>query len=250
SYGLICGDLIGHLANVISVIYQILKSGLKLNILSFTKLKYVFSKYVEYPKFNIIPSVMSACSYLLPAIFINKFYSSENTGFFDLSKLVLSIPFALIATSISNVLLQRVAEKLKNGESFVKELLPIVTFVSVIAAIEIVIISLFGVDLFRLVFGEQWKISGQISRILVWSFALNFVAGSFSSIFISMGKIKLLSVWQLVYFIAILCLFLFKDYSFIDFLKVYVLIEIICYILISILMIIIISGYEFKIKHS
>jgi len=244
SYGLIWGDILGHIANVISISSQMLKSGLSVKFFSRPKLNYVAKKYKKYPKFNVIPSMMSACSYLLPAILINKIYSSENAGFFDLSKLVLSIPFALIATSISNVLLQRIAEKYKSGKSLVRELTSILGIVIIIAATEVVVIRLFGVELFKLVFGDAWEVSGQISRILVWSFALNFVVGSFSSIFMAMDKIKILSLWQLVYFLAILSLILFKDYHFIQFLRVYVLIEVSCYLLGSLILILIIFRFE------
>jgi len=249
SYGLIWGDLVGHVTNVISVTYQVMKIGIRINLASHNKIRYVFRKYIDYPKFNVIPSFMSACSYLLPAILINKFYTPENAGYFDLTKLVLSIPFALIATSISNVLLQSVSEKFKKGESFIKELKPILAVVTVIAGLEIAVILLFGVDLFVLVFGDVWEVSGQISRILIWSFVLNFVVGSFGSIFIAMGKIRILSLWQLVYFMAILSLLFFKAYGFVDFLRVYVIIEVVCYILISLLLIVLITGYETKIRH-
>ena len=110
THGIIYGDLIGHVANLVSGIYQGHKRGLSLNLFSTVKLKYVTTKYSEFPKFNVIPSFMSACSFLLPAIYLNKFFSSELTGFFDLSKLLLSIPLALISTSISNVLLQSISE--------------------------------------------------------------------------------------------------------------------------------------------
>ena len=248
SQGLVIGDIIGHIANISSGIYQSVKRGLNPDHLSLIKLKYVFSKYIEYPKFNVIPSLMSACSYLLPAIFINKYFTSEYTGFFDLSKLVLSIPLALVATSISNVLLQRVSEKFKETQSFIKELAPIITLVLFIAIMEVVVISIFGEDLFKLFFGKEWAFSGKISKILVWSYALNFFIASFSSLFISMKKIKLLSLWQLFYFTSILSLVLFKNYSFTDFIKVYVFIEIICYIFITILMVLIVAKYEYRIK--
>ncbi|MBA7546569.1 hypothetical protein ES705_38961 [subsurface metagenome] len=187
---------------------------------------------------------MSACSYLLPVIFINKYFSSEYTGYFDLSKLMLSIPLALIATSISNVLLQLVSEKYRNNKSFIRELLPVISIVAVIGIVEIVVIAFFAVDLFKLFFGELWRFSGRISRILVWSYAFNFFVASFSSIFISMNKIKLLSVWQLFYFFSILSLIFFKNYSFINFLKVYVIIEIVCSLIITIIMVIIVARYE------
>ncbi|MBA7580974.1 hypothetical protein ES708_22873 [subsurface metagenome] len=244
SPGLVIGDVIGHFANCGSAITQALRNDVNLMHVSIIKLKYVFKKYLEYPKYNVIPSFMSACSYLLPVIFINKFFSSEYTGYFDLSKLMLSIPLALIATSISNVLLQRVSEKYRNNKSFIRELLPVISIVAVIGIVEIVVITFFAVDLFELFFGDLWGFSGRISRILVWSYAFNFFVASFSSLFISMNKIKLLSIWQLFYFVSILLLLFFKNYSFIDFLKVYVIIEIVCFLIIAIMMVIIVARYE------
>jgi len=244
SFGLILGDIIGHLANISAGIYQGIKKGFSFRMISFIKTKYVLRKYSDYPKFNVIPSFMSACSYLLPAVFINKFFSSEHAGFFDLSKLVLSIPLALIATSLSNVLLQRISEKFRNKESFVRELLPVLSIVLAISIAEIIVIIFFAVDLFKLFFGEQWEISGRISKILVWSFAFNFFVSSFSSIFISMNKIKLLSIWQLFYFLSILSLSFFKNYEFTNFLQIYVFIEIICCIIITMFMISIVLRYE------
>jgi O-antigen/teichoic acid export membrane protein len=248
SHGIIFGDLIGHVANIISGIYQGWKRGLSFGLISPEKIKYVLTKYSEFPKFNLIPSFMSACSFLLPAILLNKFFSSENAGFFDLSKLLLSIPLALISTSISNVLLQSISEKFRDNKSLIKDLLLILTIVAIIGIAEIIVITFFGIGLFKLFFGELWGFSGRISQILVWSYALNFLVASFSAIFISMNKIKILSIWQLIYFISILSLILFKNYPFIDFLKVYVIIEVSCYLIIIALMFYIVLNYEKRIK--
>jgi O-antigen/teichoic acid export membrane protein len=246
--GLIFGDLIGHIANISYGTFKAIKNGLSFNYLSWNKIKYISAKYSEFPKYNVIPSVMSAASYLLPTIFINKFFSSEYTGFFDLSKLVLSIPLALIATSISNVLLQRISEKFKSNESFIKELIPIIILILFICIIEIGTITLFGKELFNFVFGKKSSFSGEISKILVWSYAFNFFIASFSSLFISMKKIKLLSIWQVFYFISILLLYFFKEYSFTQFLNLYVRIEIINYFIVLLLLIYIILQFERKIK--
>jgi len=250
SLGLLWGDLIGHIANILSVTYQMFRSDFRISMISRIKLGYVLRKYAEYPKFNVIPSLMSACSYLLPAIFIFKFFNPELAGFFDLTKLVLSIPFALIATSISNVLLQRISERFKEGKSMLKDLLPVALIVISIALVEVIVIQFWGVDLFRLIFGETWETSGRISKILVWSFVLNFITSSFSSVFIAMRRIKMLSLWQLTYFIAISCLLFFKDKAFTDFLKIYVMIEIACYTLITILVVYIIYRFELNARNA
>lgn len=244
SYGLIYGDLIGQVANVLSGIFQGSKTGLSLRLFSWEKIKYVLKKYSEYPKFNIVPGFMSACSYLLPAIMINKFYSTENTGYFNISKLLLSIPLALIASSISNVLLQRVSEKDKSKLSIRKDLISILFFVILIALFEIAIIMFWAEDLFKIFLGNKWVFSGTISKTLVWAFSFNFIVSSFSSIFISLKKIKLLSAWQLLYFLSILSLFLFNNLSFNSFLKLYVLIEVLCSTIISVFMLYVVFNYE------
>lgn len=242
--GLVFGDLIGHIANVTSGLVQGIKTGLSIRLFSPRRMMYVLKRYSDYPKYNFLPAFMEACSFLLPVIMINKFFSSENTGYFDLCKLLLSVPLALIATSLSNVLLQRISEKDKLKLSIKGDLLKVLSFVSLIVLAEIAVILIFGEGLFRLLFGPDWVISGRISKILVWSFAFNFLTSSFSSIFISLKKIKLLSAFQIFYFAAILLLFLFNHLSFESFLKVYVTIEVICSSIVSILLLYVIYTYE------
>lgn len=246
--GLLWGDLIGHGSNIISGLFQAFRKQFRFEEFSINKLKYVARKYIEYPKYNLLTSFMNSCSYLLPMILINKFYSTQNAGYFDLSKLLLSVPFAIIAGSISNVLLQRTSEKFKKKNSFRKEVSSLFLGVLVIALLEIIVITFFGVRLFQLVFGQEWTVSGKISVILVWSYALNFITSSFSSLFISLEKIKQLSLWQLIYFILILSLVLFKNLSYLDFLKVYVVIEVFCYMFYLILLFSTIKNYEISIR--
>jgi O-antigen/teichoic acid export membrane protein len=244
SHGLIIGDIIGHLANIVSGVYQSVKCGLSLRFLSMKRMKEALHKYSDYPKFNLVPSLMSACSYLLPAIIINRSFLSGNAGFYDLSKLFLSVPLALIATSLSNVLLQRITEKNNNNISILKDLLYILVFVSFVAVLEIIIISVWAEDIFSVFFGPAWKYSGSISRLLVWAFASNFIVSSLSSIYISLKQIKLLSLWQVIYFAGIMSLFYINFESFQSFLKLYVAIEVICCFLSIFFMVFIVSKYE------
>lgn len=246
--GLIFSDIIGQSANVITTIIQGFKYGFSCKFISVSKLKYVLEKYSDFPKYNLIPALMSTCSYFLPPIFINKFFSAENTGYFDLSKLLLSIPLALVASSLSNVLLQRIAEKFGKRDSFVNELKPVLFVVTAICITELLVILLFGVGIFKFAFGDNWGISGEISKIMVWSFAFNFFVSSFSCVFISMQKIKTYSVWQFFYFLSILSLLFFKNLTFIDFLKVYVLIEVVCYLVLTGIIVYIITRYELSLK--
>lgn len=246
--GLIFSDIIGQSANVVTTIIQGFKNGFNCHYISVNKLRYVFKKYSDFPKYNLIPVLMSTCSFFLPPIFINKFYSSENAGYFDLSKLVLSIPLALIASSISNVLLQRVADKFNKEKSFLEDIKQLLVIVIMICAVEFVVIFFFGTGLFKVAFGATWGTSAEIAKIMVWSFMLNFFVSSFSCIFISMRRIKTYGIWLLIYFIAIISLLMFRNLDFLSFLKVYVLIEVVCYITAIIMMFWMVFYYERSIR--
>lgn len=248
--GLIYSDIIGQLANVATVTVQALKNGFSLRLISKIKIKYLLSKYAEFPKYNLIPALMSTCSYLLPPVFINKFFSPEKAGYFDLSKLLLSLPLAFIASSLSSVLLQKISERYNRRESILKELRPVFITVVLISTGEIILILLFGETIFSYVFGKQWITSGEISKIMVWSFAFNFIISSFSSLFIAMRRIKTYSIWQLFYFLAIVSLLFFINLQFTDFLKLYVLIEILCYLFATLVLMSILFRYETSLKRT
>lgn len=248
SNGLIYSDAIGQSVNVMTVLVQTYKNGLTFNVLSLNKLRYVFKKYSDFPKYNLLPAFMGTCSFMLPPVLINKFFSPEFAGYFDLAKLLLSVPLALVATSFSNVLLQRISEKYNRKASFLSDIKPIILLVLIISMAEIVIIMLFGENLFKILFGDVWIYSGKISRILVWSFTFNFIVSTFTIVYISLRKIRIYSIFQVIYFLAILTLLFFKNLAFVEFIKIYVFIEIACYSILSVITIFIVMRYENSLK--
>jgi O-antigen/teichoic acid export membrane protein len=246
--GLIFSDIAGQFVNNSMLLYQSFKGKLKINHISRKKLSFVMKKYSEFPKYNLIPAFMSTYSFALPTILINKFFSVENAGYFDASKTVLSIPLGLIAVSVSNVLLQKTTELFNQKKSFIEELKPILILILIMMLFEVLLISFFGPYLFSFFFSSKYYFSGEISRILVWSFTLNFLISSFSSIFYSLRKIKLYSIWQTCYFLGIISLIFFRNLGFISFIRIYVGIEVFCYLLLLCIMLKMILSYEKELR--
>lgn len=245
--GLFIGDLSGNFANLIAGIRQIFKNKYELRFVSRKKIAYVFRKYIDYPKFNVIPTLLSSAATILPFLFINKMYSTEIVGYLDLSKLVLSIPLIFIASTISQVFFQQTTEKKHNKQSIKNDVKNIMYLLLAIIVIEFIVIEFWAPELFGFVFGDQYQISGYFSKILIFSFVLNFIGSTFSSIFITFEKIRLNSIWQITYFGAICSLLFFKGLDIYDFLKIYVAIEIVMHLIYCALIYFIVSGYEKKI---
>lgn len=251
SSGLFIGDFIGNLANVLSGILQInSKCKIRTDQISFRKMKFVANKYKDFPLYNLGPTLLSSVANIIPFLLINKFYSTDELGYIDLTKMVLSIPLAFISVTISQLLFQQVSENRNNQLSILSEIKKILLILVIISIFEIVIIQLWAPYLFGFVFGEKYSLSGEFSEILVFSFVFNFITSSFSSIFIALQKIKYYSVWQTFYFVLICSLWFFKHLSLINFLEVYVIIEVLMSLMFCILLGGIIFRYEKTIKQN
>jgi O-antigen/teichoic acid export membrane protein len=242
--GLFVGDFLGNLSNVLSGVRQASKNKFLLAYVSKKKIGFVAKKYIDYPKFNVIPTLLSSAAGLLPFLFINKFYSTEIVGYLDLSRMVLSIPLIFISATIAQVLFQQITEKKHSLLSIKKDLFNISYLLLGIIILEFVMLFLFGDDLFSLIFGETYTISSTFSKILIFSFSLNFISSTFSSIYITFNKIKVYSIWQILYFVSICLLLFFDKLNIYNFLKVYVLIEIIMLSINLMMLFFIVKKYE------
>lgn len=247
--GLFVGDLLGNFSNVMSGVRQIFKSKFSLATVSKKEIVAVFKKYIDYPKYNVVPTLLSSAASLLPFLFINKFYSTEIVGYLDLSRMVLSIPLIFISATISQVLFQQITEKKHKLLSIKTDLLNIVYLLIAIISLEAIILLLFGNDLFQLIFGDQYILSSTFSKILIFSFSLNFITSTFSSVYITFDKIKINSIWQIAYFVSICSLLLFSHLEILDFIKVYVVIEVVMSIINCVILFKIVYSYENQIKN-
>lgn len=242
--GLFIGDLAGNAANVIAGIFQSFRNGFNLKIVSWKQIKEAWNKYSYFPKYNLFPTFLSSAATVLPFLLVNKYYSTETAGQLDLTRMVLSIPLIFIATSVSQVFFQQVTQKKHNMQSIKKDVLQILYFLLIIIATEFAIVLPLGPVIFELVFGEPYAVSGYFSQILVFSFAMNFIGSAFSSVFITFEQIRMNSIWQVFYFVAICSLLFFTNWDIYDFLKVYMLIEIIMHAVYCMMIYFIVNRHE------
>lgn len=243
SGGIILGSFIGDLVNFIVYLFQFKKTKGSFQV-DLKKIKSNLLSYIHFPKYSLLSNLFSAISLFVPVIIVNSLYNVEITGQFDLSRQILAVPLSLISLSISQVFLENITSKKKKSESFMKLYRKILLILIVMAIMGGAIVYFYGVNLFVFFFGENWNIAGQISSILIWGYAIKFVVSPLAISFIALEELKINSIWQFSYFVTILSLYLFNQLSFESFLKVYVLIDLIFYLLYGVLTYYIIKKYE------
>jgi len=229
SSGLFWADLAGGISNNISGIRQLRKTGFRRNFFSRKGIFRVMKRYSDFPKFNLVPQLLGTVAMQLPVFMINRLFTKTELGFFDLTQQAIVAPFALISVAVSQVLLQRVTEKRQNSRKLLRDFLNISAMLFLIGLTSVAVIELWGPELFSLVFGKRCLIAGSYSRVLIIGNMFFLVVSPMGAVLMGLEKIRLLSLWNVIHFLLLIGLYFVKNITFMDFLKLFVSIEIIAF---------------------
>jgi O-antigen/teichoic acid export membrane protein len=242
--GLILGDIAGRVFNAFFSYYQSVRSGLDRRLITKPLIAANLIRYVEFPKYGILPSMLNTLGGMLPVFFISSYYSMEVSGSFNFSRIILSVPFALISVGISQVLMQQVSERRHKNETIYREVILVAKKLIILSIAGIAVLALAGPELFEFIFGSKWRQSGEFTTILIFSYAVSFVVSPFSMLLVVLGKMKWISAWQIFYFFAISILFFLSNLSIQSFLVAMVIIDIISYAAYGFLILKCVRNYE------
>ncbi len=226
--GLFIGDIIGHFINLLYGLFIIKK-----DIVKYRKIKPLFKEtiieYADFPKYNLWTALAQDLNTVfLPVLLISHIFGSSITGSYDLARLLLSIPLALITVAVQQVLFQKLSSLVNAGQAISSALYKLSLVLIIIASIGSLFFVLF-IDEIILLFGMNWSSSIEIAKILVYSYLIRFILEPFASIYYVLRKLKLLSIWQTIYFVFIVSLFSFEFENIQNFLIYLVVIDTIFY---------------------
>ena len=202
--------------------------------------------YREYPLYSFIPSLLNTMALLLPILFVNKLFGIENTAQLDLTRTVLAVPSIFLAIAVSQVYLQKFSEIIHQNKSLKIHFFNMFIYLFIISFAILITIYFFGEELFTLIFGDKWTLAGNFSEILIFKYAVVFLVSPLSCLLIALKRIKVISIWQILYFLSILQLYYFDTNSTREFLNLYVKIDVLAYLAYFILIVFSLIRYEKK----
>lgn len=203
SGGQIIGEFTGRVAMSLTAMYQSLRKGFTLKNYDAVKIRQLAYKYRDFPLFNALPALADSIGLYVPGMFISSFYGEAATGYYGITRFVLSIPLIIISRNIAQVLFERYASRRNHRQPIYTEVKKLVIYLTTATIPFVLVLELYAPELFAFIFGHEWRISGEYTQILVVSYALRFVNGSITVIFSALEKIRIASYWQIGFFIAI-----------------------------------------------
>ena len=169
----------------------------------------------------------------MPIFIITKFYSHSIVGMFSLTFRMLNIPSNIISSAIAQVLFQKIIEISHNNPKQLVSYIVKLFFILIILYLPIVILLIiFGEDLFEWFFGYQWREAGSYAGYLGIAFAIRFAVSPLSAVLGLEKNIKIGVIWQLFYLCTTTCtLLFFINFSFKIFLTAFIFHEIVLYLI-------------------
>lgn len=205
SSGLIVGDITGRIISAVVVVIRALrKDKTDLFDISSSQMVLLAKRFVEFPKFILPAELINVIGFSLPVFIIGIYFNSIEVGYYSMTMNVLFVPISVISVAIRDTFRQRANEEyIKTGscDKIFVRLFRILTFWGVIASV----ILFFALPtIFAIVLGEQWRIAGEYSQILLPMITINFVSTSLWGVLIIVEKTKMALYLEIYYTITTL----------------------------------------------
>ena len=202
---LISGYSIGHIVAYFGMMRSVLKRKELLKKIQRAKMIALAKQYKKFPLVQMPSALVGRISRELPNLLITPIFGAEVLGFFSLGFRILSAPSSLIGTSISQVFMQYINEKLQKNASIIGTFKSVLKKLLIISIPIFTILAIFSEPLFGFIFGKQWTESGLYVQILSPMFLVRFITVALTSVLYVLEKHKLIFNLQLsMLFLALL----------------------------------------------
>ncbi len=206
--GLVGGAIIGHFSAFLCLLVRVLKSDRRaFERLNFSILRAMARRYIDFPKYLIAAHSLNMASFQAPIIALGSMFGSSVSGFFMLTQRVIGAPMSIVASAIGDVFRQE-ASRAYSETGQCKEIYEKTFFRLLCIAVPAFPIFFFiAPEVFALIFGENWRVSGEYARILTPMFFLQFLTTPLSSMYMLAQRQRLDLIWQFSLFVLIISSF-------------------------------------------
>lgn len=233
-YGLIYSVLFSQLLTCMYFVWSIRKDPFPKRIERIPvrqELGAVARKYKRFPAWSMPGALLNSISTEFPVFIIAATFGLAVVGPYSLALRVLSLPAAILSSSIYQVLVSRFAEMDRSESSnlfrFILWIFACLFFPALFVAF---IFQTFGVTLFEVVFGAQWTMAGNIAVILIFSQVFKFSISPLSAVLGFDRNVHLGFYWQAGHFLGLTTLLFFvSSLDVISFITLFVTFECISY---------------------
>jgi O-antigen/teichoic acid export membrane protein len=181
SAGLVMGSIFGQFFATFILVRVLWREEKKLmGKVNINKMLFLLKKYIKFPQFDMLASLLNVAAQQVSNILFNTIFNSIIAGYYYLTQKMLSLPVSLIAASVLDVFKEQAAKDFQVlgncKEIYTKTFIKLL----VLSLMPSVVLYIYAVDIFTLIFGQNWAVSGEYARILIPMLTIRFVSSPLS----------------------------------------------------------------------
>nr|WP_246378666.1 oligosaccharide flippase family protein [Halomonas fontilapidosi] len=159
----------------------------------------VAKRYKHFPIFSTWSGLLNSSGSQLPPLIFSAMFGSWVVGLYALASRILKLPMTVLGGAIGKVYFSNMAQAKANGTlaAHVEKGAVVLLELSLPAAL---VFMLFSPAFFSWVFGEDWKVAGEISRWMVPWILFQFLSSPLSVVYFVLEKERLGLFFQAVMF--------------------------------------------------
>lgn len=182
-----------------------------LNKINLKKIKVLAFRYISFLKYDVSATLCNTGAQQLPLTLFSVFFNSATAGYYYFTQRILQLPINFIARAILDVFKVQAAHDyhiLKNAKKIYVSTFFKLLLISLPSAI---IFYYVVIDVFVFVFGNEWAVAGEYSRILLPMLVLRFISSPLSFMIYIGEKHKINLYSQILLLVAVITSFYLAD---------------------------------------
>lgn len=188
SNGLILGLLVGVAVGFVRLVFV---CPLKRLARRFRQRRTIIAqayRYRDFPRFSMWASLAENLGANLPVFLLTGLFSPAEAGLFALAQRVIRVPIQVVSTAMGDVFRERAARQYQEAGTCRGLLVRTIALQAGLALVPALLLLLTAGDAVSFLFGSEWRPSGDIIRVLVPMFFLQFLANPIGNMFIIAEK--------------------------------------------------------------
>ncbi len=206
--GLVLGHLIGTSAGFATARMLLRPPGAPIGWRMDAEQRGHLVRHQKFWRYSLPSNLLNGMVSQLPLFLIGMRHGALAAGLFALTQRVLSAPISLLAASVLEVFKRESVREFQEHGNCARAYRHTFKALMALGVGPALVLLLFAPHLFALVFGENWRPSGELAQLMAPLFLLNFIASPLSYVFFVAGRQKADLWWQVALFAMTLGAFL------------------------------------------
>lgn len=186
-YGLIFSVILGQFV-VILHLFIALRDKPYYYKTQFKDLFNIYKQYISFTKYQMTSNLIKVVSNSLPVLMFGSVFGSAFVGEYNMGTTLLQLPITLIAGAVGQVHFREATKLYNNGESPALLTFKVAKNIMLASFIPLLLISIFGKQIFSLFLGKEWIEAGNIVEIRGLEFVFTCAFYSISYIYVIIKK--------------------------------------------------------------